>query len=333
MSDVVAPAAPAPSSTPTASVTSAPAPTSAPSPGQTAPTSAPGTPASATQPNSKFADQAAEGKTPTPAEKAAAEVARRKYQLKVDGKTQELELADDEVSVRLQKAMAAEKRMQEAAQVRKDFQSIVEAIKKDPFSALKDPAFGLDLEQLAIERLKQEYEEAQLPEGERKMRAYEREIQQYKQRDEMQKAQVRQQQQAAYEQRIHQEMERDFAEALQTESLPKNRQTLYMMAEVAKTALEHGIELTPKQLASEVNGRLRGINQHVVTNLKGEQLAKYLGDDVVREIVRYSINRVRPTQPTPFEPPAPKTPIADVDDGKPERQIKNPRDVKRALGL
>lgn len=333
MSDVAAPAPASTTSTP-----STPASTPSGSGGSSTPTSPTSSSGTATRsagqqkgtlppPNHPDAEKPA-GTTQTPAEKV--EAARRKYQLKVDGKIQEMELGDDEVAVRLQKSMGAEKRMQEAAQLRKQQQEWIEALKADPFSALKDPAFGVDLEKLAEDRLIQKYRESQMPEHERRLLEKEREISQYKQREAQVKAQQEAKVRGEMEQRVFQEMERDFAEALAGEELPKNRQTMVLMAEVARANLEHGIELTPKQMASEVNARMRDMNSHVIRQLKGEQLAKYLGDDVVKEILRHSISRVKPAQPPAFERPAAPANL-DLDEVKPARRMNDLRSFREFM--
>lgn len=233
------------------------------------------------------------------AAEARREAERRKYKLKVDGQELEEELSDDEISVRLQKAVAAEKRMQESAELKKQMRALLEAIKSDPFEALKDPVFGLDLKKMAEDRLIQEYQESQLTaeqkavlEEQRKREEIERKLKDYEERE-------RQVAQQKLEEQLLAETEREFAEALASEAVPKDRYTMAMMAEEAAAALDSGYELTPKQLAAAVNERISTMTRHALTGLKGEQLARRLGDDVVKEIVRYSVEKVR-GKPAPF---------------------------------
>jgi hypothetical protein len=253
-----------------------------------------------TKPGSPIEGETKEIEEPTPAEK-------RKYKLKVDGQDLEEELSDDEITVRLQKARAADKRMQQAAQTQKQFQDIVEWIKKDPFEALKHEAFGLDLNKLAEERLAQQYQEAILPPEEREKMQLQKELEQYKQRE----VQVKQQQEAKaaeqYEARVLQELETEMVSALDTSGMPKTPQTLYMMAQIAKANLNYGIELTPQQLAAEVRSNMAVTNKAVLSQLKGKALLEYLGPDVVKDVIRTRLENTK-LQATQVKAPPVKRP-------------------------
>lgn len=319
MSEVAA--ATAPSSAPSSATPSAAPATSAPSGGDVK--SASGT---KTVPDSRFADK---GSPPPAAEatEARKEAERRKYKLKIDGQEREEDLSDDEVSVRLQKALGAEKRMQEAAEYRKKFQAASEAIRSDPFAALKE-AYGIDIEKLAEERLAQKYQEQLLPENERKELEYKRQIEA---RDAQLKA-IRDAEeskhQEAFNAKVLQETEAGFLTALQTSGLPQNYETLRMMAEVAKFNLEHGLELTPAQIAAEVQSKASQTTQHVLKGLKGESLVKFLGPDVVKEVLRLSVEKIRPKAKAALV--TPEVQSTDIEDRKP-RNMKSSREVALEL--
>jgi hypothetical protein len=265
---------------------------------------------------------------------AKKEAERRRYKLKVDGAELEEELTDDEVTVRLQKARAAEKRMQEAAAQRKQLQEAVEYLKKDPFAAFKE-SFGVDLDELAERRLAERYREQLMTPEEQERLRLQRENESYKAREAEAQRQREEQARQAYEAKVAEEMERDFMSALEASDLPKTKETLRLMAEVAQLNLDHGIELTPAQMAAEVRERISGIHQHVTRSLKGESLLKYLGDDVVKEVLRQSVARVKGTSATPAPTPNPfgdKT-TAPGDDEAPKkpRQMKTMDDWRKAM--
>lgn len=304
-------------STPAAPATPAATPSTpaqaAPTPSTSNATAAPSRGTADTTPKSPYADPADTSATKSPTQSTAekVEAAKRKYKLKVDGAEQELELGDDEVSVRLQKAMAAEKRMQEAAELRKKAQSLFDTLKKDPKSALKD--LGVDIRKQIEDELIAEYQAQQLPEHERAIMDAKKEAEKYKSEVEAFKAEQQRVVQEQLEARVAQETEAEFLSALERSSLPKNRHTLRMMAEVAMDNLEHGIELTADQLASEVADRAKGLNRNIVTGLKGDQLISYLGEDVVKEILRHSVEKARGAKP--FTPPEPAK-AQPKDDGE-----------------
>ena len=260
------------------------------------------------------ADRLAGVKAPAESPKAevkAAEVeARRKYRLKVDGKETEYEFDDTEISTRLQKGLAAERRMQEAAAIKKADAEFRERVKKDPFAALSDPSFGLDLEALAEQRLAQKYQEALLPEQERRTLELQRQL-------EVRDAEIKafhderaRVAQEALEQQVFQETEAAFEEALEVSGLPRTRETMYLMAKVARMNLDHNLDLTPKQIASEVKRQVSSIHQNAVRAMRGDALVQFLGADVVKEVLKMSVAKIRAGGTVANVPPPPEAPAA-----------------------
>jgi hypothetical protein len=239
-------------------------------------------------------------KAPTAAEK-------RKYQLKVDGQDIEEELSDDDVRVRLQKAHAVDKRFQEVASQRKAIEEALKTIKTDPAKALKEIA-GLDLDEWAEKRILERYQEAMLPEAEREKAEMQRKLADYERQFEEQKTAAETAKQQAYEQQVFEKTEQEFISAVEQLGYDKgfSRTVLVpMMAEIAESALDYGVELTPSQMASEANKRLETIHRRQVQGLKGEQLLRYLGDDVVTEAIRAKLSATRGTAAAPSTPPPP----------------------------
>ncbi len=249
------------------------------------------------------------------------------FSLKVGGKVQDLELTDSEISTRLQKAMGAEKAFQEAAEERKKKAAFDEAFKKDPFSAAKE--YGLDLDQLAEERLIRRFQEEELKKQD--PAAFERQqlqkqVDEYRAREESAKQEAHQKAQAEYDAKIGQQLEAEFQKALDTSGLPKDRRFVRAMAEVFDINLEHGVELTADQCAAEVGDRIREEHQYVTKTLKGDALMKHLGDDVVAEVVKYHIAKFKPKQSVATPPGSPPgtAPGTELDEaGRPPRHMKS----------
>jgi Txe/YoeB family toxin of Txe-Axe toxin-antitoxin module len=317
MSDVPAtpPSAPAPSAP--SSPAKAPAPAPAANLG-----AAPKSPA---VPNSAFADKPEAPVAETPAEK------KRRIKYKVDGAEKEVDLDsldDATLATKLQFAEAARTRMQEAAELKKAVQNLITEIKKDPFAALNDPAFGLDLESMAAERLKAKFREAQMSPEEQERLRLQKELED---RDAKLRSIEEEKKSAAHRElveKIHAESEKEFMSALEAVKLPKNHHTLNMMADIAEMNLDHGLELTPQQMAAEVAERVRSSTAQVVKGLSDDQLVEYLGSDVVKRILKHSLAKVKPAKP--FEAPKP---AVDLDDDRPKREPKNYADVRKFFKL
>lgn len=254
-------------------------------------------------------------KTEAVASKAAAQAEKRWYSLKVDGQDIEEELSDDDIRVRLQKSHAVDKRFAEVANQRKQIEAALSQLKNDPAKALKEIA-GLDLDDWAEKRILERYQEAMLPEAEREKAEMQRKLADYERQFEEQKTSAEKQKADAYEQQVFEQTEQDFIQAVETLGYDKgfSRTVLVpMMAEIAESALDYGVELTPAQMASEANKRLETIHRRQVQGLKGEQLLKYLGDDVVTEAIRAKLAATRGSAAAPSTPPpAARKPVTDA---------------------
>lgn len=254
-----------------------------------------------------------------PAPKAPTAAERRKYALKVDGQEIEEELTDDEIRVRLQKAHAVDKRFAEVASQRKQIEAALASLKHDPAKALKEIA-GLDLDEWAEKRILERYQEAMMPEAEREKAELQRKVAEYERQFEEQKTAAETARQQQYEEQVFQQTEQEFLQAIDQlgfEDKGFSRTVLLpMMADIAESALDYGVELTPSQMAAEANKRLETIHRRQVGGLKGDALLRYLGDDVVNEAIRAklaatkSATTVAPTPPPPARKP-------DVPKGKP----------------
>lgn len=254
-------------------------------------------------------------KTDAPAVTGAAETTAekkaRKYQIKVDGQEREIDLDsmnDDELVKRVQLAEAAHRRMQEAAEQRKQVESLFKLLKENPIEALKNPALGVDVRKMVEDQILREYEEAQLSEPERKAKELERQLQERERKIQEYEQAKASEAQRQLEERVFQETQRQFVAALDAADLPRNQETIYMMADVARLNLENGIELSPAQMAAEVKDRLSQMHTHIVRSLDGEKLMSYLGDDVITKVLKYAVEKVKAQENnTAFKPPVQQT--------------------------
>lgn len=92
--------------------------------------------------------------------KKQADSLKKKYNLKIDGKEEELELDlsnDDEVKKYLQKAKSFDKRSQEFAGFKTNVQKFIEKLKNDPDSGLAE--LGIDVDSFAEKRIQKRLEE------------------------------------------------------------------------------------------------------------------------------------------------------------------------------
>ncbi len=271
-----------------------------------------------------------------PAVETPAQAAKRKYKQKVDGQEFEEELDDNEITARLQKGRAAEKRMQEAAQARKAFAEATEAWKKDPWTASKD--LGIDLEALAEERVAEKWrkklEEGRLSPEEKAKRDYESQLQAAKQEAEQARKELSAKLEAEMDAKVFEETQSKFLSALQAEGVPKSYEAMKEMARLAKLNLKHGLDLTEAQLAAEVRNSLNGEKEKFhkghLNVLDGDALLSHLGDPIVKKVVKAALAKMK--APVAQKPPeAPKAPTESAPQKKQGKPMSSTQFLRKNL--
>jgi hypothetical protein len=254
---------------------------------------------------------------------------------KVDGQEFAEELTQEELVARYQKMKAADKRLAEAAEQRKQLETKLARLKQNPWDALKED--GLDLRALAIQKLAEEFQAEQLKaqdpkeyeklQLQRQLEDRDKQIKEYESR-------VKAEQEAQVVAQARTEIMETYGSALQKTGLPINEETAAKMIEIGIMNLEHGIDLTPEQLAAETRAYFEGLETKAAervkgryTSLKGEDLVKELGDDVVKEVQRVLLARAR----SQIQRPAPVQ-QSQADSVQP-RKVESDTDVKRRLGV
>jgi hypothetical protein len=270
---------------------------------------APSTNTTATEPTNKTAPGAPPDKTPV----APAPEFKKEFRFKIDGKEVSRRFnSEEELEVFLQKGEAANKRFEDAAKMRAQIEKLI-ASGKDNLPETIKKLFGVNVEEWAEKHFAEKWNRAALSEDERKALEQKEETERYKRKVEEYEAEKKTAAQRAYEDKVWQETERDIMQALQDSGLPKNHNTLNLISSVALDALNHGVELTPKQMVTEARHRASEYAKTTLLSLKGTQLIEALGTEVVNEVIRAEVTRRRAgatgapagqVQPPPA-PPAP----------------------------
>lgn len=259
------------------------------------------------------------GEQPTATEPPPKEPYRFKRAVKVFGQEEQLDLDEDGLAREVQLGRSAQKKLKSFEDTVKRAQRIIELAGKDPdgFYAevtQKDPA------EYARERVAREAQLAAMDANERRAYDAEQKLAAYEAQEQQRQeaAAVEQKQRRAEAGR--QQLSATFIPALEKAGLPKTYETLYLMAETAKLALDRdGIEYSTDELAKETSRRLDGYTERYLANLDGTGLAKRLGPARVKLLLDYVIaehlnsQEVVPArrQVAPIEAPAaPEEPIS-----------------------
>jgi hypothetical protein len=298
----------------TAPTTATPVPTSA---SNTEPVNTPATAAPAAR---KTIADAAIKKPETVAPKAEEKPEPKKYRFKtnVDGQEAEEEYSEDEIKTSIQLRKASQKRMQESAELRKKWEAAVDFIKKDPVAALKDEAFGVDVEALVEQRLVEKYrkalEDAELSPEQKAQRDYETKVKQAEERAAAAEKKYQSMEQAKLDEKVFTDTQKLFREVLSGAEMDDSFDNLYELASIARDFHKARIPLTAAHLSRELKERVEGsqtrLQKTILKGVKGERLIAHLGEDVAKEVVRAYLAKVQPSSVSTPPPPV-AAPVAE----------------------
>jgi hypothetical protein len=303
-------ASPAPSAPSAVTASNAPA-----APKTTEPTNPKGLPPG-DMPQASTSRQAAGADAPT-ADAAARAEEVRKFKLKVNGREREVDEA--EVIRRAQLADAADERFKEAAQMRKQTEAFLEALRADPISVLQHPELGIDFRGLSEQYLTKELQRELMSPEQRELeelREFRKAAEARTQAEQQEQMTQRQQQEhAQLTQRAAVEYDRQITEALSKSDLPKTPYTIKRVVEVMQNALANGYDLDVPTAVDMVREGYHGDVQALVGNLDGEALIKVLGDAIVGKLRKHDLANLRrklegqqPAAPAAGATPTPRSP-------------------------
>lgn len=306
----------------------APAPSAAPAAPKSAPASASSAaPAAASSAAPKTANNAGDAAKNLGVVDPAAPAApvKQKFKLKVDHQEIEEEYTPEQIQTELQMAKAARKRMQEAAEIRKEWEQLQAAAKENPDLLLKKLAGIEDPKAWAKQKLEAEWKRELMPEHERKLADLQAERDAAKKELEAERGQRKAEYEAKQQAALEQQLEAEFKQAFELSQLPFEGEYLEMFGKIAMEALEYGVELSPAQMAAEVKRQVgeretkqQQALQEKFRALKGDDLLAALSDDVVREVLRASVEKHKRS----LAEPVVETPVASRK--QPESRVMEP---------
>lgn len=242
------------------------------------------------------------------------------YKLVIDGK--EEEVTKDELIRRAQKYAAADKRFQKAAEIQKQHELVIDTLKESPVEALTRVHGPEKARELMEKYLYEQLQYDQLTPEQKRLKELEKENQALKgqkQKEEEQKA-------AEAEQKLQTQYKADYEKkilsALETSGLPVSEDTISRMAFYMRHALQQGIDAPMDLIVEQVREDLSHRSKSLISKLKGPELLKLLGDDVIKLIREADLEALKSGTPTvPSAPP--QTPIGNQNNEskKPKRYI------------
>lgn len=187
---------------------------------------------------------------------------KKKYQLKVNNKVKDVELDlgnDEEIQKYLSKALGAEEKFQEAANMRKQMEQLIGELKNNPLAILKHPELGIDVRKLAEMVLTEEIEEMQLTPEQKKIRDLENAL---KEREEKEKAALEAKEKAERERLENEAMvqlDEQISQALSKSTLPQSPYVVRRLTDYMIQAMDAGFkDVTFEQILPYVEEQITG---------------------------------------------------------------------------
>ena len=264
------------------------------------------TPAATTQATPAAATKEATAPVEQVAEKKVADL-KKKYNLKVNGKEQAVELdLNDDASVQkyLQKAMASDEKFQEAATLRKDVQLLVKTLKENPLSILTHPDIGIDIKMLAQQVINQELDDMQKSPEQKRMEELERELN--KERGEKQRLTEERHaaEMAKHQEAQMREIDTQITDALKGSTLPKVPYVIKRISDTMVAAFDMGYKdisvkdvmpIVEKQLSEEFGGLFDNSSEDVIEKLLGKNLDRLRKKRIAAKKVGSTSTQVKDT--------------------------------------
>jgi hypothetical protein len=231
-------------------------------------------------------------------EKVASEVKLTK--LKIDG--EEVELTEDEVRKYASLGKAAQKRMQEAAEIRKqheklqsDVNVLLQVLQNDPARVLGD--LGIDPQKFAQELINKRLEdEAKTPEQKekedmlKKLQAAEKQV-----KDIEEKRKKEEQDRMTHEAAT--KIEREINEAIEANNMPKHPYFVRKVADLLILATARKIDVDAKDVIPIAKKQITEEFRSLTGVLPEELLEEILGNDKVASLRRRYLQKLKKTPP------------------------------------
>lgn len=218
----------------------------------------------------------------------------KEYELKVNGKTvkRKVDLGDEENVKRiLQREMAGQEAMQEAAQLKKLYSQEIDRLKQNPWEVLKE--LGLDPSDLAEKKLREDIEELKKTPEQIENERIRRELQEYRQKMQNMEKQA---EQARFEQLQNEaavELETEIQEALKAyTTLPSNQMVIEKIADHMLWAIENAEKLGINPDDIRVSDVLPSVEKEI--NSRFNEFFDMLGEDAFEKYIgKRNVERMR----------------------------------------
>lgn len=243
----------------------------------------------------------------------------RKYKLKIDGEEEEVD--EKELIARAQKYKSATKRFEEASTIKKQAQQLVELLKSDPLSVLRDPSIGVDVDSFVQKYVEDQIREMELSPEDKKVQELEKELKGIKEQYEKEKSEREQQELQAKEEAYFNQLQDEMVGAIEKSKLPYAPYVAKRVADIMLTALDMNKEITAAKAVQILESSLMSEDRDRFGKMSEDQIEEYLGEELLSRMQKHRLSKVKKQS----ESPAPK--VAAVAKPEPKKEDKSSKTV------
>lgn len=224
----------------------------------------------------------------------------RKFRVKVDG--QEMEVDEGELVSNYQLRKASDKKLNEAAQMRKQAEEFISLLRSDPIKVLNHPGLGVNFRELAENFLIEQLQEEMMDPRDKELKAYKKRVEEIEAREREEKQRIEAEQMRAVREKYQEDYSRQITEALAQSGLPKTQETVKRIAHYLHLGLTKGVDLQVSDVIPYVKQDYIKAQRELFGAADEDMLLQLLGEDVAAKLRKADVKRLK-------QPQAPTTPV------------------------
>lgn len=252
----------------------------------------------------------------------------KKWKLK-DGALEKEVSSEDELVSLARLGLASNRRFQEAAKTRKEYEQMLETLKNAPRDVLEK--HGVDARKFAEELLIEQLQEEMLTPEQKKARDMEKRLKGFEKQEADRKAAEEERVQNEYKAKVQEEYSQKFIGALDKAGIPKNELAIIRMVELTKQALDMDLDLEVDDIARLVREDYMMEHKTLYSSMNGDQLLE-LFPELADRVFEAKSKKRKPAVPPSLSSRGRQTPSAKPAAAKEERPMTT-REFREKLGL
>lgn len=255
--------------------------------------------------------------------KAVIQAMKEKFSYKVDGEDieEEIDLSNkEELTKRLRLSRAAEKRMNEAKEVKSKAFDIVKQFEDNPESVLRrlPPGKAREIaEKILLEQLNDEMMTPQ----EKEALKEKTELEEYRAEKKKRAEEAEAKEKDAHAEKYRAQFEGTILEALKKSGLPPTPALVGEMARLLQQKLRIGLELDPSDLADEIKKNKTSVLTALAKDATPEQLLALLGPEIANKIRKHDLSQLQEKHKAVFQSKSGYNPPATPREDKPPQTL------------